>query len=86
LLIEVLGAEGRINLGLGQDDFGIGRADAVDVAQSDVNSLFAWYFNSNNTSHKFALALFLFVARVRAYHTNHALAFNHFAILAKLFD
>jgi hypothetical protein len=30
--------------------------------------------------------LFLLVARVRANHTNHALAFHHFAILAKLFN
>jgi hypothetical protein len=29
--------------------------------------------------------LFLFVARIRANDTNHAFAFNHFAILAKLF-
>jgi hypothetical protein len=81
---DVFAAEGRINLGFGQDDFGIGRADAVNVAQSDVYSLFARDFNSNNTSHK--LALSLFVARIRAYNTNHALAFNDFAVLAKFFD
>jgi hypothetical protein len=77
---------GRINLGLGQDDLGIGRANAVNVAQSDVDALFARDFNSNNSSHKFVLALFLFVARVRANHTNHALALDNFAILAKFFD
>jgi hypothetical protein len=86
LFIQVLGTDGGIDLGLGQDDFGIGRADAKDVAQSDVNSLLARDFNTNNTSHKMELALFLFVARVRAYNANHALAFNDFAIFAKFFD
>src|ERR1700691_6287351 len=34
LLVQVLRANGRIDAGLGENDFGIGGADAINVAQS----------------------------------------------------
>jgi len=52
IFVKVLGAEGGIDLGLGQDDFGIGRPNAINIAQSDVDSLLARNFNSNNSCHK----------------------------------
>ena len=85
LFVQVLGANGRINAGLGKNDFGIGGADAINVAQSDIDSLSTRNFNSNDTCHKCELALSLFVARVRANDTNHAFAFDHLAVFAKLF-
>ena len=82
---QVLGADRGVDLGVGQNDVGIGRSDAVDVAERDINALFAGNFNSDNTCHK-KLALFLFVPGIRANHTDDALAFNNFAIFAKFFD
>jgi hypothetical protein len=83
LFVEVLGANGGVDLRLGKDDPGIGGANAKDVAQSDADALFAGDFNSYETCHKFNLALFLFVARIRANDTNDALAFDDLAVFAK---
>ena len=86
LFVKVLGADGRIDFRLGQDDLGIGRANAEHVAQSDIDSLLARNFNSNNSCHKFFLTLSLFVAGIRANDTNNALPFDNFAVFAKFFD
>jgi hypothetical protein len=85
LFVQILGANGGVNAGLGKYDFGIGRANAIDVTQSDIDSLSARYFNTNDSCHKCELTLSLFVARVRANDTNHALAFDDLAVFAKLF-
>jgi len=53
LLRQVLGADAGVNLRLGQDDFRVAGADAVDVAQRNVNALVRWDFDANDTSHKF---------------------------------
>jgi hypothetical protein len=83
LLGEVLGADAGINLRAREDILRVGRADAIDVAQRDVDALVARDLNSDNACHSL-LTLTLFVTGVRANHTNDALATNNFAILAKL--
>jgi hypothetical protein len=85
LLVQILGPERRVNAGLGQDDIGIGRPNAENVAQGNINALLTRYLNSNNSCHNL-LALSLFVARIGADDTNDALAFDNFAVLAKFFD
>ena len=52
LLGQILGADGRIDVGLGKDDARVAGADAVDVAQGDVNALVRGDFDADNTSHK----------------------------------
>ena len=84
LLVEILGADGRVDAGLLEDDDRVGRADAVNVAEGDVDSLLARDFNTNDACHS-CLTLPLFVPRVRADDTNDAFALDDFAILAKLF-
>ena len=49
---QVFGADAGIDVRLGQDVFGIGGPDAVNVAQSNVNALIRGDFDANNTSHK----------------------------------
>src|SRR5260221_13724288 len=83
LLIQVLGPDARINLGLFQDDLRVDRADAVNITKRDVDSLSAGNFHSDDACH-ILLSLPLFVARIRANHTNDALALDHLAIFAKL--
>jgi len=87
-LVQIFGAQGGINLGLGKDDLRVGRANAVNVAERNVNALLPRYFNSDDSCHNLLdrLALSLFVALVRANDTNDALAFHNFAVLAKFFD
>src|SRR5829696_1512302 len=84
LLADVLGADRRIDLRALEYFDRVCRADAVNVAQRDINALLARNLNTNNACHN--LTLPLFVPRVRANHTNHALALDDLAILAKLFN
>ena len=76
-----------IDLGFLQDHLRVHRADAVNVAQRDIDALFA-----RNYQHliiraiNIYLTLPLFVPRIRANHANHAFAPNHFAIFAKLLN
>ena len=57
LLGEILGADGGINIGLGQDDFGVGGAEAIDVAQGHINAFVGRNFYTNYTCHKSELAI-----------------------------
>ncbi len=52
LLRQVLGADGRVNIGFGQDVFGIAGANAIDVAQGDVDALIGGDFNADDTCHR----------------------------------
>ena len=52
LLVQILRANRRINARLLQDDLRIAGADAINVAQSDVDSLFAWNFYAYNSCQK----------------------------------
>jgi hypothetical protein len=52
LLVKILGPNARIDLGLRENDFRVGRTDSVNVAKSNVDSLFPGDFNTNNTCHK----------------------------------
>ena len=92
---EILGANAGINLGFGQDIFRVGGADAVNVAQGNIDPLIGRDFNTDDTSHKFLCltmlvnnrsALALFVPGVGADHTNDAFAANNFTIFAKLLN
>jgi len=49
---EVLGSNGRIDFGVSQDVFGVAGANAVNIAQGDVNALIGWNFDADNASHK----------------------------------
>jgi len=51
-LSEVLGADRRINVRALEDDLRVNGADAVDVAQRNVNALVRRNFNTNDTCHK----------------------------------
>src|SRR5436190_18834717 len=50
---EVLGSDAAIDLSLGQDFHRVGGADAVNVAQRDVDALFAGDLNANDACHNF---------------------------------
>jgi hypothetical protein len=83
LLVEVFRAERGINLRVGEDDLRVDRPEAVDVAQGDVNALFAGNFHSNDACHKM-LSLPLLVPRVGANDANDALAADNLAIVTEL--
>ena len=51
LLAEVLGTDIRIDVGTGQNVFGIARADTVNVAQGDFNALVGWDFYADDAGH-----------------------------------
>jgi len=51
LLAQVLGADVRVDVGAGQDIFGIAGADAINVAQSDFDALIGRNFYSDDASH-----------------------------------
>src|SRR5205814_8085203 len=53
LLVQVLRAQGRIDLRFGENVERVGRTNAVNIAQRDVDALFAWNFNTNDTCHKY---------------------------------
>ena len=88
LLGQILGANAGIDIGLRQNIARIGRTDAIDIAQRDVDALVGRNFNADDTSHKLinGLALPLFMPRVGANHADHAFSANNFAIFAKLFN
>src|SRR5882724_10213779 len=52
LLGQILGADRGVNAGLFQNDFRIAGADAVNVAQSDVDALVRGNFYSDDAGHK----------------------------------
>src|SRR5260221_5681345 len=83
LLVQVLGPDARVDLGLFQDDLRVDRPDAVNITKRNVYSLLAGNLHSDDACH-ILLSLPLFVARIRANHTNDALALDHLAIFAKL--
>ena len=51
LLIQILGPNAAVDFCFLEDVERVRRPDAVDVAQSDVDSLFAGNFNTNNACH-----------------------------------
>jgi hypothetical protein len=57
LFRQVLGADLRFDLGFFQDLDRVGRSDAIDVAQSDVDSLVAGDFYSDDSCHMFSFKL-----------------------------
>jgi hypothetical protein len=52
-LRQIFGAHGRVNFGFIEHDFRVARADAIDVAQSDIDALIRGNFYSDDTSHIF---------------------------------
>jgi len=88
LLGQVLGANGGIDIGLGEDIARVAGPDAVDIAQRDVNALVRGNFDADDTCHKSGvlLTLALFVAGVGADNTNNAFATDDLAVFAKLFN
>ncbi len=88
---QILGANARIYVRLLEHDFGVARADAINVAQRDIYPLIRRHFHSDNTSHKLkqipsVLPLPLLMPGVGADHTDDTLAANNFAIFAKLLN
>jgi hypothetical protein len=51
LLGEVFGADGRVNLRVGEDDFGVAWTNAIDVTQSNIDALVRGNFYSDNAGH-----------------------------------
>src|SRR5438552_845624 len=85
LFVQVLGAEGRIDVGLGQDFLRIDRPDAVDVTQRDFDAFAGGNIDSQNAWHSWLLTLTLFVARVGTDNANDTSAPHNFAVLAEPF-
>ena len=74
----------RVNVRAFQNLERVDRADAVDVAERNINALVRRNFYTNDACHK--LTLTLFVTFVRADDTNDATATHNFAVLAQLFN
>jgi hypothetical protein len=55
LFAEIFGANGRVDIGLGQNDFRVAWANAVNVAQGDVDALIRRNFYTYDTSHSLKL-------------------------------
>ncbi len=51
LFAQILGPNGRIDMGLGQDVFRVAGSDAVNVAQRDVDALVRGDFYADDTCH-----------------------------------
>lgn len=85
LFVQVLGAKAGIDFSLFQNDVGVGRTNAINVAQGDIDALLTRNLNSNNTCHIKSLTLPLFMAGIRANDTNDAFASDYFAMFAKSF-
>src|SRR4051812_33584626 len=51
LFAQILGANCRVNVSLGQNVFRVARADAVNVTQGDVDAFVRGNFYTNDTSH-----------------------------------
>src|ERR1035437_1555455 len=66
LLGQILGADARIDIRLGQDDFRVAGTNAVNVAQRNVNALVWRNFDTNDTSHIFVRVLKSYSSRLRA--------------------
>src|SRR6185295_15055676 len=45
---QILRPNARIDLGLLEHDFGVARADAIDITQRDINPLIRRHFHSDN--------------------------------------
>jgi hypothetical protein len=84
LLVQILGANGRVDTGFGKDLLSVHRSDAVNIAQSDIDAPFGWNIYSEDAWHIF-LTLALFVAGISADHADHALAAHNLAVLAQPF-
>jgi hypothetical protein len=80
LLGQILGADGRVNIRAFEDLLRVNGADAIDIAERDINALVRRYFNTNDACHKF-LTLPLFVTFVGANDADNAAAAHHFAVL-----
>ena len=48
---QILGADARVDLGAGEDVYGVARANAVNVTQGDVDAFVRGNFYSDDTSH-----------------------------------
>ena len=57
LFAQVLRTDGRVNVGFGQDVFGVAGADAVNVTQRDVDAFIRRNFYVYDTSHIFVKTL-----------------------------
>ena len=51
-LSQILGAQARINLRMRENVLRVARSDAINVTQSNVDSLLGRYFYADDTSHK----------------------------------
>jgi len=51
LFSQILGADARVYVGFGEDDLSVAGADAVNVAERDINALVRGDFYSDDASH-----------------------------------
>ena len=86
LFVQILGAEGGIDVGFCEDFLRIDRPDSVDVTQRDVDAFFGGDIYSEKAWHNLFLTLTLFVARVGANDADDTFATHNLAMLAKPFD
>jgi hypothetical protein len=57
---QIFRPDGRVDVGAGQDFDGVTRADAVNVAQRDIDALIGWDFYTNDACHKMSLIQLFF--------------------------
>jgi hypothetical protein len=87
LFVEVFGTERGIDLCAFEDGGRVDGADAIDIAEGNVNAFLGWNINTEESWHKaWGLTLSLFMARVRADDADDTFTFDDFAVFAKPFD
>ena len=93
LLIEVLGANSRVDAGADENRLRVDRADAVNVTERNINALLSRNIYTSNTSHYRNPSagcplgtLTLFMARIGADDPDHALAPHDLALAADFLD
>src|SRR5262249_25167680 len=88
LLGEVFGPDARVDIRLREDIQRVRGANAVDIAQGDIDTFIRRNFYSNDACHKLEirLTLTLFVPRVGTDDADNSLATDDFTILAKFLN
>jgi hypothetical protein len=87
IFTQILDANFRADARLGKNLLGRAQANAEDVGQCDLNTLLNWDVYTGYASHgRPPLTLPLFMARVFANNTNHALATNHTTFVTHFLD
>ena len=81
---QILRADGRVNVGAFENLFRVDRANAVNVAERNVNALAGRNFHTNDACHKIKSTLPLLVACVLTNNAHHPAAADNLALVADL--